>query len=223
MHLKEELKKYIDKDYLLIHSRLVKSKYQLDGIRVPIIKKIAKQANIHSVEQLQNFVPDTYEEILLLGAMIAFAKIELKEKLSLLDNFLQYIDNWAICDCTISSLKFATSELRYVWNHFIKLGEADGEYERRFLIVLVLGRFMREDFIDEVLHLYGTIKNGEYYVDMALAWGYAEAMTEFPKETMKIIRQKTLPKFIQNKAIQKMRESFRVPEETKKELLNYKL
>lgn len=223
MDIKESLKQFIDTEYLLFHSRLVNTKYPLKGIRVPIIKKLAKEQNFHTEKELQSFIPKTYEEVLALGFMTVFAKIEIEKKALLLDEYLQYIDNWATCDLIVSALKMKPNEYDFVWNHYKKLMKAEGEFERRFYIVLLLNKFLLPQYIDEALKVFSTIKNGDYFVDMALAWGYAEAMIKFPEMTMDIIKQRVLPKFIQNKAIQKMRESFRISESLKNELVEYKV
>ncbi len=46
---------------------------------------------------------------------------------------------------------------------------------------------------------------------------------KFPRETLPLLQRRTLPKFTQNKSIQKIRESYRVPKEDKDMLLQYKL
>ena len=58
---------------------------------------------------------------------------------------------------------------------------------------------------------------------MAKAWLLAEAFVKFREPTLAILQTQSLPKFIQNKAIQKIRESYRVSKADKELLLNLKI
>jgi hypothetical protein len=58
---------------------------------------------------------------------------------------------------------------------------------------------------------------------MMQAWFYATALAKQPKETIKLLKQKRLAPFIQNKTIQKAKESRRVDKTLVEELQKYKL
>lgn len=222
MTLQQKLKLHKDESYRIFQSRLIKSSYPLFGARMPVIKSLVKE-ELKNNENVELFVPQSFEEVMALGFLIAGAKIELSDKLSLIDNFLPYIDNWAVCDSFCMALNFKPKQLAEVWKHFKRLAESEGEYERRFFIVLMMSYFLIDEYIDDFFYFLTTIKTGEYYVDMAIAWALADAILRYPQKTLALLSEKSLPKFIQNKAIQKMRESYRVSQETKEELLNYKI
>jgi hypothetical protein len=52
---------------------------------------------------------------------------------------------------------------------------------------------------------------------------YATALAKQPKKTIELLKQKKLNPFIQNKTIQKAKESKRVSKELVEELQNYKI
>jgi len=54
-------------------------------------------------------------------------------------------------------------------------------------------------------------------------WAKVTALTKQYKATIPYIESKTLSPFVQNKSIQKARESRRISEDTKKYLLQFKL
>ena len=62
-----------------------------------------------------------------------------------------------------------------------------------------------------------------YYVKMGAAWLVAELMVKFPLETEKYLKEKNLDRFIQNKAISKCHDSFRIDNETKMRLKSYRI
>ena len=62
-----------------------------------------------------------------------------------------------------------------------------------------------------------------YYVNMANAWLVAECFTKQRDKTLNLIKNKTLNKFVQNKAISKCRDSFRVSPEDKELLKTFRI
>lgn len=222
MTLQQKLKLHEDNGYRIFQSRLIKSRYPIFGVRLPVIKSLVKEELKNNINA-ELFVPESFEEVMSLGFLIGGAKIALRDKLPLIEKFLPYIDNWAVCDSFCMALAFKPAQLAEVWAYFKHLQQAEGEFERRFFIVLTMSYFLKDEYIDEVFLILKTIKNGEYYVDMAVSWALADAILHYPEKTMDILAEKCLPKFIQNKAIQKMRESFRVPKETKEKISFYKI
>jgi 3-methyladenine DNA glycosylase AlkD len=65
--------------------------------------------------------------------------------------------------------------------------------------------------------------SGSYYVNMAVAWAISMAFVKYENKTLSILKSKSLPTDIQNKSIQKIRDSLRVPKATKDSLIEYKI
>ena len=77
--------------------------------------------------------------------------------------------------------------------------------------------------IDKIFVLLQQITNHAYYVDMAVAWLISYAIVKFPEKTIDLLAQKKLTKFVQNKAICKCRDSFRVDKHVKEMLIEYRI
>ena len=92
------------------------------------------------------------------------------------------------------------------------------EYEIRFAVVCLLDFFVQEAFIDRILNCFSDIHHEGYYVKMAVAWAVSVCYVKFPEKTEEFLLKNTLDDFTHNKAIQKIRESYRVSREEKEEL-----
>ena len=118
MNVREELFKNQDEKYGDFHSKLIANidRDKIIGVRLPNIRKIAKAA------AKENAFADTfyYEEKMVKGMVIEYnKKLSLMQRLSLLDEFVPLIDNWAICDCCAainSLLKILTKFLNIFLN-----------------------------------------------------------------------------------------------------------
>lgn len=167
--------------------------------------------------------PLYYEEILIAGLALSYAKLPLDERFAWIARFVPLMDNWAVCDTFCGTWKPKEAELPLLWN-FLKsryLTELHGsakEYDLRYGVVMLLSHFvMREDYIDWVLSICNEIDHPAYYVKMAVAWALSYAFIFFPEKTIALFQSpdNKLDDFTYNKSIQKACESFRVPKETK--------
>ena len=74
-----------------------------------------------------------------------------------------------------------------------------------------------------MLILVSSVHSNEYYIQMMQAWYFATALAKQEKTTLRLIKKKELPAFVQNKSIQKARESRRISIKLKEELNAYKI
>lgn len=58
----------------------------------------------------------SYEEIMIRGLVTAKLKMPLAEKFVYIEEFLPYIDNWAVCDSFCTALKPKKNELYMLLN-----------------------------------------------------------------------------------------------------------
>jgi 3-methyladenine DNA glycosylase AlkD len=77
----------------------------------------------------------------------------------------------------------------------------------------------RWTFVEEALKILQAIKHEDYYVKMGVAWAISIFYIKQPQLTLPLLQENNLDDFTHNKAIQKIRESFRVSKEDK-EMLN---
>ena len=223
--LKKEYQNYLDylvslkeETYQKFNSKLITTKYELLGIRLPKLRKIAKdisKGNIHSFLKFNN--KKYYEAVLIRGLVIA----QIKEKNTFVDyftNYLELIDNWAICDSVVNSLTLVKSNPTLFKDYFFNLVNSKQEYHIRVGLVAILYYYIKKDYLQEIFNSLNNLKEHFFYGDMAAAWLIAEMYVYFKEETYLFLKDNKLNDFIQNKAIQKIKESYRVSKEDKKSL-----
>lgn len=137
------------------------------------------------------------------------------------EEFLPYIDNRATCD--LFSPKVFKKHPEELYKKIKQWIKSKKTYTVRYAIGLLLSNFLDKEFKEEMLELIAWIRSDEYYVQMMQAWYFATALAKQEKHTLTLIKQKKLSQFVQNKTIQKARESRRISEKLKEELKTYKI
>ncbi len=216
LNLKDD--KYNEFNSSLINN-LDKSKFI--GVRTPMIKELAKKyIKDPNIDDFLNDLPHKYHEENMLHGLIISEIKDYDEALIKLNQFLPYIDNWAVCDQTNPKVfKKHKEEVLIKINEWINSNEI---YKIRFGVKTLMSHFLDDDFNKDYLKLPLIIKNDDYYVKMMIAWYYATALAKQYDEAIKIIESNVLDIFIHNKTIQKAIESFRVTDEHKKYLRTLK-
>lgn len=224
--IRKEIRKLADEKYKEFHSSLCPNTDNIIGVRVPILRKFAKELlkKINVENYLNNAWNKYYEEIMLQGMIIGLysKNKDINEMIRYIDNFVPKIDNWAICDTFCAGLKITEKNLEYMWKYIKKYIKSSKEFEIRFAVVMILDYFIKDVYIDEVLKVLDSIKSKEYYVQMSIAWAISEAFIKFEDKTMKYLNNNSLEDFTYNKAIQKIIESYRVDDKTKEKLRKMK-
>ncbi len=213
-----------DEKYREFNSKLCPGIDNMIGIRVPILKKISKDIanNQDFLEYIECKNLEYFEEIMLKGLIIGYAKVDFNKRLEYIEQFIPYIDNWAICDIFCNNLKSIKDNKEKMYIFLKKYIDSKDEFELRFLIVILLDYYVEEKYINEILNILDKIKHNGYYVKMAIAWAISVIYIKFPKYTMKYLKNNTLDKFTYNKSLQKIIESNRVSNEEKIKFKNMK-
>lgn len=222
--LKETLFSLADEKYKEFHGSLCPGTNNIIGIRVPILRNLARSvAKEDWREYLQNAKDDYYEEVMLQGMIIGLAKMEFDERIEYIKKFIPKIDNWAICDVTCTGFKFAKKNMEEVWKFLKPYLDSNKEFEIRFAVVMLLDFYITEEYIKDVLEILNNIHHEGYYVKMAVAWAISICYIKFPKETIKLLEKNNLDTFTYNKALQKITESYRVSKEEKEKIRKMKI
>lgn len=85
-------------------------------------------------------------------------------------------------------------------------------FSQRFAVVMLLAHFVTDDFIDRVLEACAAVRPSGYYASMAVAWAVSVCFAKYPEKTRPLLAGGRLDDETQNKAIQKIVDSFRVAE-----------
>ncbi len=219
----ERLFELRDVKYRDFHSGLCPGTANIIGVRIPMQRKLAQEIARGDFRKfLAEAQNEYYEETMIEGFVIAKAKLGLAERLELLRGFVPKIDNWAVCDSVCASFKFREEDLPKVWDFILQFQSSTTEFELRSMLIMMLDYFLREEYVEQILVIVNNIKSEQYYVRMAQAWLIAELFVKTREQTLKLLKHNNLAPWVQNKAIQKIRESYRVTPDDKQLLLSYK-
>ena len=214
--LRDKLFELSDDKFKTFHSRLCPNTDNMIGVRLPLLRQLAKEiAKGDWRNFLSNSKEEYYEEILINGLVIAYAKCDVEERLNYIESFVPKIDNWAICDSFCNTLKFVNKNKEIMWEFIQPYLKSYNEFEIRFAVVIILNYYITEDYIDLVLKTLDNIKHDGYYVKMAVAWAISMCFVKFEEKTMAYLKDNSLDDFTYNKSLQKICESLRVDKNTK--------
>ncbi|EJP76261.1 MULTISPECIES: DNA alkylation repair protein [Campylobacter] len=223
MRLQDELHEILydlrDEKFKIFSQKLI-SQPEILGVKTPILKKIAKDlARRVKSEDLVKFKPFFHEEFAVKGYLIMLLKDD-EAKFQLASYFVKSMSNWAICD-QFAKIKF--KDVKFANLLLKQCRGSDLEYEKRFYYVFFMSGFLDESELDGFLRDCLNEKDDRYYVKMAMAWVIAEIFIKFRQSALRLLETKKLDKFVQNKTISKIRDSFRVEKCVKDELLGLKI
>lgn len=214
-----------DEKYRDFQAKLIPNiaKEKVIGVRAPEVKKLAKEMLKNGEwETFVQELPHQYQEENILHAYIlGNRKTDIDEILYDLEEFLLYIDNWAVCD-TINP-KIFKKYPKEVYDKVKVWVKREHEYTVRFGVVTLLQSFLNEHFQPEMLELAAGIHREEYYINMAIAWYFSFALIKQYEAALPLIESRTLDPWIQNKSIQKAIESYRISAEQKAYLKTLKI
>ena len=148
-----------DLEYKKFNERIIPTKYEIVGIRIPILKKYVK-----SIKKYIRTDRKYYEDFLI--EIYSLNYIEDSEKVKTLEELLEYFDNWALVDFTISNLKFKNLEFLKEFLDKIK------NSKKEFIIRYYIGNLMKY-YLDSSFDIVKRYEDTSfYYVDMMVAWYY---------------------------------------------------
>jgi 3-methyladenine DNA glycosylase AlkD len=216
LEIKKQLHELIDRDYQKFSQKLNPDGKNILGIRLPNLRKIAKQiAKSDWGTYLRTATDDSFEEILLQGFIIGYVRIPIEKRLPFIKNFIPKIDNWATCDTFCGTIKIGSKDSDIVWGFLQPLFHDDRPFFLRFALVMLF-KFINKEHIDAIFVIISKIRSDNRYVKLAVAWLTATCCIHFPEKTVKFLESKALDPSIQNIAIRKIMESFRIPLDLKK-------
>lgn len=218
--IREKIFELADEKYKEFHSSLCPGVDNIIGVRVPVLRKLAKEiASMPNWRECMNGIKDDYyEEVMLKGMILGLAKMDIDEFLMRVKEFIPKINNWAICDTFCAGLKATKKSEEKMWNFINKYINSEKEFEVRFAVVMMLDFYITDKYIDKVLSILNSIKHEGYYVRMAIAWAISICYIKYEEITFNYLKRCSLDDFTYNKALQKIMESYRVDKD-KKEII----
>lgn len=215
-----------DKKYADFVSKLVPTvpKERFIGVRSPEFKKIIRDIKSNlSESQINDFLqslPHEYHEENILHVCFINNINDYDEYIQKLEQFLPYIDNWAVSDSL--GAKILEKNLQKLITKIHIWIQDDKPYTKRVAMLFLKKYYLHENFSEEYLKWACEIRTDEYYVNMMTAWLFADSLVYQWDTTIKILQEQKLDIWTHNKTIQKARESFRITPEQKEYLKTLK-
>ena len=218
MDIREKLLSLKDEKYKEFTAALIPTvdSDKIIGVRMPEIRNLCKLLSEEEKAAFIKDLPHKYHEENLLHACI-IGKIKDFDKAVLeAENFLPYIDNWAVCD-SLSPAVFKREKGRLLQKIKTWL-KSDKTYTVRFALKMIMTHYLDDDFKPEYLELAAKTRADEYYLSMMIAWLFATALAKQYDSAIVYIENRRLDRATHNRAIQKSVESYRI-DNTKKAYL----
>ena len=183
------------------------------GVRLPVLKKYAKDLDEKSRKEFLNSLPHFYHEENVLHAFILSNIKDYDEFINYVNIFLPYVTNWSVCDTLCN--KYLNKYKPQLINEIYKWLKSDEIYRVRYAVKCLMNYYLNEDFKEEHLQKVEQVKLEDYYVRMMIAWYLATGLAKNYDSFIKVIEENRFDVFTHNKAIQKSIESYRVSDEHK--------
>ena len=183
------------------------------GVRLPVIKRFAKIVDEDEKRDFLKALPHQYHEENILHVFILSNIKDFDEFIKCVDNFLPFVSNWSVSDtiCNKYLNKYKKELLPFVYK-WLKSKEI---YRVRYAVKCLMNYYLDDDFDIEHIAKVKEVKLDDYYVKMMIAWYLATGLAKKYDYFIKPIEEKCFDTFVQNKAIQKAVESYRVSDEHK--------
>ena len=208
----KKLSAHQDKKYQFFMQKLIPNCHEIMGVRMPILKKIAKECGTIPISTLKSYQPKTHEEKMVLALIIANS-VKTPDQFDLIKEFIPYIKNWAVCDtfCTyLKSVEHYPDETLKLIDPYLN---STDEFELRFALVLLLFHFIKLENLSFIFNVLDNFNSEFYYASMAAAWLLSVCYIKFKDETRCYLQKSKLDKITFNRAIQKILESKKTSQE----------
>lgn len=216
LEVRAQLPLLAEETYRDFNSGLIPGVTNMLGVRMPALRKLARAAAKADWRgYLAEARDETYEEILLQGMVIGYAKADFQTVRPYVEAFVPKITNWSVCDVFCGGLKVTKDEPEAVWDFLAPYWESEAAYDLRFAAVMTLSYYLDDAHLDMALARLDAIRHEDYYVRMAVAWAVSMAYVADPARVDAYLDGCALDDWTYNKALQKIIESRQVDEDVR--------
>lgn len=205
-----------EEKYRDFHRRLTKTNFVLNGVRVPIVRKFAKEiAKCENFRDVFDFENDSYEILMLKCLLVGNAKMEESEKFLYMEKLSFWIDDWALNDSMVSNFK---SKSDAYFEKAVEWTKSNCVWQVRMGVTSLLFHFVDDSYIEKIERLILEIDHkNEYYIKMAIAWLVQVVAVKYESEAIELIKNEKLDFEIAKMAVRKIRDSYRIDQNIKDE------
>lgn len=216
MELRNRLEEMAENDYKEFSSSLIPGVENMLGIRLPKLRTIAKGLAKENWKEYLSWNEYLYfEETMIQGMILGYAKAPIEEILDMTEQFIPRIHNWSVNDSFCTTFQSASKYPKQVWEFLMRYQNSHQEFEVRVVAVMLMAHFLLPEYIEKVLQVLGHLDAKEYYASMAIAWAYATAWAKFPEETKNYLQEHPIDSVTYRRMLQKGIESRRITETDK--------
>lgn len=184
------------------------------GVRIPKLRALAKEfRNTAEAQKFMESLPHGLFEENMLHALLINEEKDFDKAAALLDRFLPFVNNWAVCD-TLIPKAFCGREADLLAFARERLG-AEHEYTVRLALGVMKRGLLSGEEAEEALTLAASVKREEYYIRMMQAWLFAEALGKCPEKAIAVMESAELDPEVVRMTVRKCSDSRRVSPEVK--------
>jgi 3-methyladenine DNA glycosylase AlkD len=125
---------------------------------------------------------------------------------------------WSTVDSLCQKFVITKKHRDEVLPLLLTYSKSKDEYLQRIVAVMLLSHYLEDEYLETVFNLLGKLNHEGYFTKMGVAWAFATVMTYYPRKCLEYLKESKLDKWTHNKAIQKMKESFRISDDYKQKL-----
>lgn len=215
--LRAALEAAAEPEYRAFTEKLLPPGTVLLGVRLPVIRQLAKaQAAGDWRAYLNTARDDSFEERMAQGMALGLARASLADKTPYILRFLPKIDNWSLCDSFCAALKAAKAEPEAMLALIDRCIASPEPYTARFAVVQLLMYYANAEALAGTLARLQRVTAQEDAAQVAIAWALSIAYKADPARVLAFIRESSLPARTRRIACQKTLELACVREEAER-------
>lgn len=209
------LKENADPEYRDFTKGITPDSGELIGVRIPVIRKLAKELSKSGDLSVLDESVYYFEEKILLGMLIGGLPLDYSERKERIRAFVPLIDNWAVCDTVCPSFKFVKSNMEDMYLFLEDYINSDREFFARFAAIMLKCYYINDEYIEKTLYSLGRINTEKYYSSMAVAWALSECFIKYRKATLPYLSEEYIDSATLKRTVGKLCDSYRVSKEDK--------
>lgn len=246
--IREQLLELSETEYQKFSSGLIPGVTNMQGIRLPELRKLAKQIAKGNWKETLEEEDVYFEEVMLRGMVISYAIKDIEELLPYIAAFIPQVDNWSVCDSVFMGMTVLQKDRERTWEFIQDYLYSDKEFDVRVALIIMMQHLLKCDaagkkisrlrivdmqsventlenpgiYTERILQSINREFSQGYYASMGASWLLTESFCVYPYHTMKFIQDNKMDKITFHKGIQKMTESRILTDDVKKMLTQFK-
>ena len=183
------------------------------GVRIPALRKLAAKIAKDDYRAFLDTNPmDSFELEALQALVIGYAKDDISVILGYLDDFIPQVHDWSVSDSLCQTFKLARKYPAQTLELLSKYRTSHREFEVRIIAVMLMSQFLNDEYIDTAIEVINSLYAEDFYAKMGIAWAVATIMAKYPDKCLAYMLSpdNRLDEWTYKKALQKMKESYRV-------------